>query len=108
MPPSSMESRSAPRGAARSSTRERPWRGSRSMRMGMGAVRRGPGHDEADLLARGRSRNQRFGQATAMDDGDAVADLEEFVEVLADDDDRRALARQVDQRLPDGGGGCRI
>ena len=42
-----------------------------------------------------------------MNDRDAVGDLEQFVEVLTDDDSRRTARRQIDDRLTDrGGSGC--
>ena len=55
--------------------------------------------------ARGRRRRR---QLPSRDDGDAVGDLEDLVEVLADHQDRRAGARQVDQRLADRGRGAGI
>ena len=47
-------------------------------------------HQEADRLARRFARFARLGQPPGVNDRDAVADLEEFVEILADDQHRDA------------------
>ena len=44
------------------------------------------------------------GKFAARDDGDAVGDLKDFIEVLGDHQHRRAAPRQVDERLADEGG----
>ena len=61
----------------------------------------GAAHQQADLLERRLGARQRLRQLAIVHDGDRVGDLEQLVEILADDQHRRAAARQFDQRLPD-------
>src|SRR5262245_16289301 len=63
------------------------------------------GHQEPDLLGGELRRGIGLRQLAARDDRDAVGDLEDLVEILADDENGGAGARQIDQRLADGGGG---
>ena len=66
------------------------------------------GHEEADFLARQIARGKAWRKLAARDDGDAVCHFENFIEVLADDENGSTLARQINQRLPDKGGGTSI
>src|SRR5215204_5979235 len=58
-------------------------------------------HLEPDLVARPRGRRPRRPELAAADHRDAVGDLEQLVEILADDEDAGALDRKIDQRLAD-------
>src|SRR5215207_673606 len=79
---------------------ERSVRGTSSSRMRrlaafdpvMVAVR--AAHQQADALGAERPGREGLREPAARDDGDAVRHLEDLVEVLADDEDRRAAARQ--------------
>src|SRR4051812_32625555 len=66
------------------------------------SMRMRPTHQQADPLARDAVGVMRCGQAPLRDHGDAVRNLEDLVEVLADDQHRRPCLRQVYQGLPDG------
>ena len=66
-------------------------------------------HLEPDLVARPFDAVGRAGlELAGVDDRDAVGDLEKLVEILADDEDRAALAGEIDQRLPDESRGAGI
>src|SRR3954466_9181517 len=58
-------------------------------------------HGEPDLVARPGQGGASFAQLAPMDTGDAVGDLEDLVEVLADDEHGRALVGEIDEGLPD-------
>src|SRR5689334_16158539 len=55
-------------------------------------------HQQTDLLHRQLTCRIGFRELAARDDRNAVGDLEDLVEILADDQDRRAGARQIHQR----------
>src|SRR5436190_12378522 len=59
----------------------------------------GAGHQQADLLQREFARRMGIRQLAARDDGNAVGDLENLVEILADHQYGGALPRQIDDRL---------
>ena len=60
-----------------------------------------PRHQHADLLGVGFARRARFGEAALRDHGEAVADLEQLVELLGDDEHRDA-ARRAGRSAPGG------
>src|SRR5882672_1660482 len=68
-----------------------------------GACRTRPhaAHPDADLLDVGVRRKLDWRQATLRNHRDAIADLEQFVELLRNNQHRRAAVAQVDQRLAD-------
>ena len=59
------------------------------------------GHHEADRLRIRVGDRLRFGKPALGDDRDPIADLEQLVQLLGDDEHRDALIAQVQQRLPD-------
>src|SRR5471032_3370026 len=58
-------------------------------------------HQEADLLRRDLVDRPRIGERSQIDDGNAVAEREDLVEILRDDQYRRARFGEIDQRLID-------
>src|SRR5205085_991652 len=58
-------------------------------------------HQEPDLLGRHLTGGISFRELAARNDGDAVGDLEDLVEILADHQDCRSAAGKIDQRLAD-------
>src|SRR3954463_16228989 len=91
--------RKAATGASTRAMRDTSARGASSSRMR--ALAGDAHHLEPDLVARPRRRRPRRPERAAADHRDAVGDLEQFVEVLADDENSGALDRKIDQRLPD-------
>ena len=53
-----------------------------------------PDHEVRELLARGRLRVRRAGDAAATEHDDVVGDLQDLVELVGDEDDRRARRRE--------------
>src|SRR6476646_7989626 len=78
-------------------------RGTSSSRMFMipAAARHQDSYLFPGYFPRGMSRRQ----LAVVDDGDPIRDREDLVEILADHDHRGAARGEVDQRLPDRGGG---
>src|SRR2546421_9931280 len=62
----------------------------------------GAAHEQAQRFPRRFRGAQRLRKLAAKHDRDAVGDLFDFVEVLADDQHRGAAAGEIDQRLADG------
>src|SRR3954463_4152465 len=91
--------RKAATGATTRAMRDTSARGASSSRMR--ALAGDAHHLEPDLVARPRCRRPRRAELAGADDRDAVGDLEELVEILADDEDPGALDGKIDQRLPD-------
>src|SRR5829696_4308837 len=91
--------RKAATGASTRAMRDTSARGASSSRMR--ALAGDAHHLEPDLVARPRGRRPRRPELAAADHRDAVGDLEQLVEILADDEDAGALDRKIDQRLPD-------
>src|SRR5690349_13623665 len=65
-----------------------------------------PRHEESDFLERHLGGRMGLGQLAPRDDRDAVGYLENLVEILADDEDGRALRGEIDERLADDCGGA--
>src|SRR5262245_47479010 len=65
-------------------------------------------HQQAERLAVGLCRVERRRQPPRKHHRNAVGDLDELVEILADDQHRRATRSEIDQRLADGGGGTAV
>ena len=63
------------------------------------------GHPAADIAQARIDGGVERGQPTAAQGAEAVADLEQFVEVFGDHQDRRAGIAQGNQRAMYGGGG---
>jgi hypothetical protein len=57
-------------------------------------------HQEADLFTRQFAGRKGLRQAPLADDRDFGRNLENLVQVLADDDDGGTVAREIDERLP--------
>src|SRR5579863_3782018 len=93
-PPMITATKSAITGDRISRRVERFGRASRSMRMAVASAH--ARHQQADFLARRRARRQRRRQFAGVNDRDAVANLEKFVEVLADDQNRRAFRAEIE------------
>src|SRR4051794_23694466 len=92
-PPMTMAPSKAAKGERISSNGDGALRASRSMRIRrVHNICSRAAHEQADFLARGGARVARLRHRTMMDHGDAVGDFEQLVEVLADDQHRRALA----------------
>src|SRR5690606_19554594 len=108
MPPRRKAAASARTGARSRAIADGAWRCCSSMRMDGPLRCRGARHEQADRLAGEIARRLREAQFAGMDDGDTVGHLEQFVEVLADDEDGAAAAGEIDQRLADERGGARI
>src|SRR5215207_1595421 len=68
----------------------------------------GAGHQQADSFIAQLARRIGLRHLAPGDHGDAVGDLENLVEVLADDENSGALAREIDESLPDQSGGTGI
>src|SRR5580700_10945691 len=112
IPPIRIATISAPTGASISRSADRRGRASRSMRMTALAARFGMArharHQQADLLTRRAARGQRLREFAGVDDGDAVADFKQLVEVLADDQHRGAARAKIEQGLADRRGRQRV
>src|SRR3954453_22573843 len=91
--------RKAATGATTRAMRDTSARGASSSRMR--ALAGDAHHLEPNLVARPRCSRPRRAELAAADHRDAVGDLEQLVEVLADDEDARALDGEIDQRLAD-------
>src|ERR1700730_7986849 len=65
-------------------------------------------HQDAELLGRDLADRPRRRQGSLGNDGDAVAEREDLVEVLGDDQDGGARFGKVDQRLVDRGTRARV
>src|SRR5438445_8943777 len=65
-------------------------------------------HQEADLLRSDLMDRPRIGERALIDDGDAVAEREDLVEILRYDQNRRASLGKVDERLIDRRAGARV
>src|SRR5262245_11342826 len=81
---------------------------SSSMRMGGLVLAVHPAHQQADLLAVEFGRRVDLGEPAVMDDSDMGRDLEDLVEILADDQHRGSSLGEIDQRLADAAGGTGI
>src|SRR5829696_2594650 len=79
-------------------------RGTSSSRMADALPLPGPEHFEPNTGAGPLRGPSRGAEPAVMDYGDPVGHLEQFVEILADDENRAAGPRKVDQRLPDQAG----
>src|SRR5271166_6357634 len=113
--PSSIVSRTEAMGVATSMKRLGVSRFSNRMRMqmlchfdGRQRVAVYAAHEEPDLLDRDLSDLERLRHPAKVDDRERVAERQEFVEVLRDDQHRRAARGEIDDRLMDGGRGARI
>ena len=58
-----------------------------------------PAHEQADFLDRDSRRIDSRGQHAHIEHGEAIADRQQLVEILGDDDNRRPGGGEVDQRL---------
>src|SRR6266852_1696380 len=65
-------------------------------------------HQEANLLWSDLMDRPRIGEQALIDDGDAVAEREDLVEILRDDENRRARLGEVNERLIDRRAGARV
>ncbi len=65
-------------------------------------------HQQADALDGDALDGHRLGQPSLVDHRETIAKLEQFVEILADDDDAGAPGRKIDHRLADEAGSARI
>src|SRR5260370_22952676 len=65
-------------------------------------------HQETEFLAAGVGRLERLRQMAVEHHGDPVGDLGEFVEILARHQDGGAGGGEIEQRLPDHGGGAGV
>src|SRR5579863_3895122 len=65
-------------------------------------------HQKPDTLEGQRRRGVSRRQATVRDDGNAVGNLHDLVEILADHDDRRARGREIDKGLANSHGGADV
>src|SRR5262245_37517919 len=74
-------------------------RSSTSRMLGLPLGHRTAAHKEAKLLARGFRRRKRHRQPTVEHHRDAVCDLGQFVEVLADHQYRRPAPREINECL---------
>src|SRR5258708_16668513 len=99
--PAMMVSAMASNGDSNAMAAERSGRRTSSMRMR-------PAHQQPDAFACDAMRVARHRQPALRDHRDPVGNLENLVEILADDEDGRSGLRQVDQRLTDRGGGTGI
>src|SRR5579863_1253108 len=102
IPPTMMATISAATGDRISRKVERFGRASRSMRMAAPPAH--ARHQEADLFAGRPVRCERRRELAGMNDRDPVANLEELVEVLTDDQHRGAFCAKIEQGLADGRG----
>src|SRR5215467_10543721 len=59
-------------------------------------------HQQADIFAVGVRCFHRRRQTSMEQHGNAVCDLDQFIEVLADDEDGSAAGSKIDQGLADG------
>src|SRR3984957_9612621 len=85
-------------GEAMAMVAERSARRSRAMCIGnLPAARTGSAHQQAERFSGRLSRIDRRRQVTVEDDGDAVGDLLELVEVLGDHQHRGAASGKIDQ-----------
>src|SRR3954466_7744546 len=62
-------------------------------------------HQQAELLAACILSSHRLRQVAVEHHGDAVGDFGEFIEILARHQYRGAAGREIEQGLPDHGGG---
>src|SRR5687767_2134716 len=97
-PASKKAARNAVIGASTRATCDTSARGESSSRMSAPAQAH---HGEADLVPGPLHGRPRRAELAGVDHGDAVADLEQLVEVLADDEDGRALLGEIDESLAD-------
>src|ERR1700733_10417374 len=65
-------------------------------------------HQQAELFAVGVSGRQRLREVAVEHHGDPVGDFGEFIEVLAGHEHRGAAGGEVEQGLPDHGGGAGV
>src|SRR5215831_7361792 len=65
-------------------------------------------HQQAELFAARLGARKRWREAAVEHHGDAAGDLDEFVEILAGNENGGAAACEVEQRLADDCGGARI
>src|SRR5262249_23348890 len=65
-------------------------------------------HQETELFAARFRSCKRRGEPAVEHHGDPVGDLDQFIEVLAGDENGGAACGKVDQRLTNHGGGARI
>src|SRR5690606_37034650 len=65
-------------------------------------------HHQADLVDAEAGDGARRREPPLVDDAEPVGELEQFIEVLRDHDHGRALGCEIDQFLPDRGGGTGI
>src|SRR3954447_24089720 len=91
--------RKAATGATTRAMRDTSARGESSSRMR--ALAGDAHHLEPDLVAGPGCRRLRRAELAAADHRDAVGNLKQLVEVLADDEDARARDGKIDQRLAD-------
>src|ERR1700746_2285512 len=88
---------------------DRSARFSSTSRIGRFLFRQGASaHQEAEILSARIRGRERLRQAAVEHDGNPVGDLDQFIKVLARDENSGATGREVDQCLADDRGGAGI
>src|SRR5258705_445553 len=65
-------------------------------------------HQQSELLAGGHRCVDRLGEVPLEHHGDAVGNFGEFIKILADHQDRRAAAGEIEESLPYDGCGAGV